>query len=312
MNKVLRGGVIGAGVFGGYHARQYAQAEGARLVAVFDPDLERAREVAARHEATAFDDLDAFLSGVDVVTVASPGVRHAEGALAALRAGRPVYVEKPLAVDLEEADRILLEASRRGLVVACGHQERVVFQAIGLFSAPERPLRLEAVRQGPQSQRSLDISVILDLMIHDLDLALSLTSGSPLAAEGEGDVAYSGGLDAVRAEVTFDDGFTALFDASRMAPERKRTMRVVYPSGELEIDFLARTFRNTTGFDLNPDFAETPGARDPLGASVGAFLACVRGDLDRPVVTGEEAARALDLALAIERAVDESGPRHHV
>ena len=312
MNKVLRGGVIGAGVFGGYHARQYAQAEGARLVAVFDPDLERAREVAARHEATAFDDLDAFLSGVDVVTVASPGVRHAEGALAALRAGRPVYVEKPLAVDLEEADRILMEASRRGLVVACGHQERVVFQAIGLFSAPERPLRLEAVRQGPQSQRSLDISVILDLMIHDLDLALSLTSGSPLAAEGEGDVAYSGGLDAVRAEVTFDDGFTALFDASRMAPERKRTMRVVYPSGELEIDFLARTFRNTTGFDLNPDFAETPGARDPLGASVGAFLACVRGDLDRPVVTGEEAARALDLALAIERAVDESGPRHHV
>ena len=312
MNKVLRGGVIGAGVFGGYHARQYAQAEGTRLAAVFDPDLERAREVAARHEATAFDDLDAFLSGVDVVTVASPGVRHAEGALAALREGRPVYVEKPLAVDLEEADRILMEASRRGLVVACGHQERVVFQAIGLFSAPERPLRLEAVRQGPRSQRSLDISVILDLMIHDLDLALSLTSGSPLAAEGEGDVAYSGGLDAVRAEVTFDDGFTALFDASRMAPERKRTMRVVYPSGELEIDFLARTFRNTTGFDLNPDFAETPGARDPLGASVGAFLACVRGDLDRPVVTGEEAARALDLALAIERAVDESGPRHHV
>jgi predicted dehydrogenase len=306
MNKVLRGGVIGAGVFGGYHARQYAQAEGARLAAVFDPDLERAREVAARHEAAAFDDLDTFLANVDVVTVASPGVRHAEGALAALQAGHPVYVEKPLAVDLEQADRILLEARRRG------HQERVVFQAIGLFSAPERPLRLEAVRQGPQSERSLDISVILDLMIHDLDLALSLASGSPLAAEGEGDIAYSGGLDAVRAEVTFDDGFTAVFDASRMAPDRRRSMRVVYPSGELEIDFLARTFRNTTGFDLNPDFAETPGARDPLGASVGAFLACVRGERDRPVVTGEEAARALDLALAIERAVDESGPRHHV
>lgn len=312
MSKVLRGGVIGAGVFGGYHARQYAQAEGAGLAAVFDPDLERAREVATRHGATAFDDLDAFLAAVDVVTVASPGVRHAEGALAALRAGRSVYVEKPLAVDLEEADRILSEAGRRGLVVACGHQERVVFDAIGLFSAPERPLRLEAVRQGPQSQRSLDISVVLDLMVHDIDLALSLASGAPLAAEGEGDVAYSGGLDAVRAEVTFDDGFTAVFDASRMAPERRRTMRVVYPSGELEIDFLARSFRNTTRFDLNPDFAETPGARDPLGASVGAFLACVRGERDRPVVTGEEAAQALDLALAIEQAVEESGPRHHL
>jgi predicted dehydrogenase len=311
MTKVLRGGVIGAGVFGGYHARQYAQAEGAWLSAVFDPDLERAREVAARHGATAFDDLDAFLASVDVVTVASPGVRHAEGALAALRAGCSVYVEKPLAVDLEEADRILAEAARQGRVVACGHQERVVFDAIGLFAAPERPLRLEAVRQGPQSQRNLDISVILDLMIHDLDLALSLASGQPLAAEGEGDIAYSGGLDAVRAEVTFDDGFTAVFDASRMAPERKRSMRVVYPSGELEIDFLARTFRNTTGFDLNPGFADTPAAQDPLGASVGAFLACVRGERDRPVVTGEEAARALDLALAIEQAVEESGPRRH-
>jgi predicted dehydrogenase len=89
-------------------------------------------------------------------------------------------------------------------------------------------------------------------------------------------------------------------------------MKVVYPSGELEIDFLARTFRNTTRFDLNPDFADTPGARDPLGASVGAFLDCVRGERDRPVVTGEEAARALDLALAIEHAVEDSGPRHHV
>ena len=309
---MLRGGVIGAGVFGGYHARQYAQAEGAGLAAVFDPDRERAAEVAGRHGAQAFSDLAAFLDAVDVVTVASPGVRHAEGALAALKAGRPVYVEKPLAISLEESDRILAEAARRGLVVACGHQERVVFDAIGLFAAPERPLRLEAVRQGPQSQRSLDISVILDLMIHDLDLALSLSSGAPLAAEGEGDVAYSGGLDAVRAEVTFDDGFTAVFDASRMAPERKRTMKVVYPSGELEIDFLARTFRNTTGFALNPDFAETPAARDPLGASVGAFLACVRGERARPVVTGEEAARALDLALAIERAVEEAGPRHHI
>ena len=312
MDKVLRGGVIGAGVFGGYHARQYAQAAGARLAAVFDPDLERARDVASRHGAEAFSELSAFLDAVDVVTVASPGVLHAEGALAALRAGRPVYVEKPLAVSLEESDRILAEASRRGLAVACGHQERVVFDAIGLFSAPERPLRLEAVRQGPVSQRSLDISVILDLMIHDLDLALALSAGAPLAAEGEGDIAYSGGLDAVRAEVTFDDGFTAIFDASRMAPERRRSMKVVYPSGELEIDFLARTFRNTTRFDLNPDFAETPGARDPLGASVGAFLDCVRGERDRPVVTGEEAARALDLALAIEHAVEDTGPRHHV
>lgn len=304
MGESLRGGVIGAGVFGGYHARQYANAEGATLAAVYDPVLARAAEVADRHGAKAFDDLDAFLAAVDVVTVASPAVYHADGAVAALKAGKPIYVEKPLAVSLRDADRIIDEAAARKLVVACGHQERVVFGAIGLFDIPEAPLRLEAVRQGPQSERSLDVSVVLDLMIHDLDLALALSPAEPLAVEAEGVSAYSGGWDQVSAEVTFANGFTALFDASRMAEGRNRTMKLVYPSGELEIDFVARTFRNTTGYPLNPDFAETPGAKDPLGASVGAFLGAVRGDLPRPVVTPQEAARALDLALAVEQALE--------
>lgn len=304
MVGTLRGGVIGAGVFGGYHSRQYATLPGSRLAAVFDPHPERAQAVAERHGAQGFSDLAAFLDAVDVVTVASPASHHAEGAVAALAAGKPIYVEKPLAISLEDADRIIAEAARRKLVVACGHQERVVFQAIGLFDIPEQPLRLEAVRHGPESERSLDVSVVLDLMIHDLDLALALCAGEPLAAEGEGTQAYSGGWDQARAEVSFDNGFTAIFDASRMAPARKRTMKLVYPSGELEIDFLTREFRNTTGFPLNPDFADTPGAKDPLGASVAAFLACVRGEAPRPVVTAQEAARALDLGLAVERALE--------
>lgn len=304
MVGTLRGGVIGAGVFGGYHSRQYATLPGSRLAAVFDPHIDRAQAVAERHGARGFNDLAAFLDTVDVVTVASPASHHAEGAVAALSAGKPIYVEKPLAISLQDADRIIAEAARRKLVVACGHQERVVFRAIGLFDIPEQPLRLEAVRHGPASERSLDVSVVLDLMIHDLDLALALCAGEPLTAEGEGTQAYSGGWDQARAEVSFDNGFTAVFDASRMAPARKRTMKLVYPSGELEIDLNTREFRNTTGFPLNPDFAETPGYKDPLGASVAAFLACVRGEVPRPVVTAEEAARALDLGLAVERALE--------
>ena len=300
----LRGGVIGAGVFGGYHARQYATLEGASLAGVYDPDGARAAEVAGRHGAPGFTDLAAFLSAVDVVTVASPAVYHVEGALAAIAAGKPVYVEKPLAVSLQDADKIIDAAAAKGLVVGCGHQERLVFDAIGLFSVPEKPLRLEALRHGPKSERSLDVSVVLDLMIHDLDLALALTSAEPLAVEAEGQKTYSGGWDEVQAEVTFEDGFTAVFDASRMAEGRKRTMKVVYSSGELEIDFISREFRNTTGFPLNPDFADTPGAKDPLGASVAAFLAAVRGGRARPVVTPQEAARALDLALAVEQAAE--------
>ena len=308
MTEPLRGGVIGAGVFGGHHARKYVAAPGAVLSAVFDshhPD--RAAALAVPLGGRAFHKLEDFLEAVDVVTVASPASSHVEGALAALKAGKPVYIEKPIAISLADADKIMAEAAKQKLVVACGHQERVVFQAMGLFDIPEQPLRLESVRHGTPSERSLDVSVVLDLMIHDLDLALSLSAAQPLAVEGEGKVDFSGGWDQARAEVTFDDGFTALFDSSRMALERKRSMKLVYPSGEVEIDFISRKFRNTTGFPLNPDYADTPAVKDTLQTSVDAFLAAVRGQSPRPIVTADEATRALDLALAVEQALEDQG-----
>jgi predicted dehydrogenase len=295
--------VIGAGVFGGYHARQYARQPGAVLSAVFDLHPERAAGVAAPLAARAFADLAAFLEAVDVVTVASPASIHAEQALAALAAGKPVYVEKPIATTVADGEAVRALAAGKGLVVACGHQERVVFQAMGLLDIPEPPLSLEALRHGPPSDRSRDVSAVLDLMVHDIDLALAISPGRPLAATAEGRLGGGEVWDAARAEVTFDDGFRAVFDVSRQAPARRRTMRVVYPSGEVEIDFIARAFRNTTPFALNADFAETPAAVDPLGASVAGFLRAVRGEAPRPVVTADEAIAALDLALAVERAI---------
>ena len=306
MGEILRGGVIGAGVFGGHHARKYAAAPDVVLSAVLDthhPD--RAAALAVPLGGRAFHRLDEFLQTVDVVTVASPASVHAEGALAALKAGKPVYIEKPIAISLADAEAIMAQAARQNLVVACGHQERVVFQAMGLFDIPEQPLRLESVRHGTPSERSLDVSVVLDLMIHDLDLALSLSNAEPLAVEADGTVDFSGGWDQARAEVTFDDGFTAIFDSSRMAPERKRNMKLVYPSGEVEIDFISRAFRNTTGFALNADYADTPAVQDTLATSVAGFLAAVRGQAPRPIVTAREATRALDLALGVERALED-------
>jgi predicted dehydrogenase len=299
MVGILRGGVIGAGVFGAYHARQYARLDGVVLSAVLDPHPDRAAQVAVPLGGRAFHELDDFLEAVDVVTVASPASVHAEHALAALAAGKPVYVEKPISATLEAASRVSEAARARGLVVACGHQERVVFRAMGLLDVPEAPLRLEAVRHGPASPRSQDVSAVLDLMIHDIDLALALSPSAP------GPVASraAGGWDEAQAELQFEDGFRAAFDVSRHAPARRRSMRVVFPSGEVEIDFVARSFRNGTPFPLNPDFAETPAARDPLGASVERFLEAVRGRAPRPVVTADEAIRALDAALGVDHAL---------
>ena len=296
MSQILRAGVVGAGVFGGFHAKKYVELDGVQFVGVFDVDATRAAALAAPLGGRAFADLDSILAEVDIVTIATPAVYHAEAALTALKAGKPIYLEKPLAVTLEDADKIVGEAARLGLPVAVGHQERIVFQAMGILDVPQKPLRLEAVRRGTPGQRNLDVSAVLDLMIHDLDLALMLTDAQPLAVEAEGDA------DQVSTEVTFDDGFTAVFEASRVAEARERTMKISYPAGELEIDFVARTFRNTTGFALDEAFADTPAGLDPLGASVRQFLDAVRGVSPRPLVTAQEAARALDLALAVEQA----------
>jgi len=303
MLKSLRGGVIGAGVFGGYHARQYATLPGVVLSGVFDIHPDRAAAVAVPLKGRAFRTLEEFLAEVDVVTVASPATFHAEQALAAIVAGKPVYVEKPIATSVADGERVRAAAAAKGLVVACGHQERVGFQAMGLLDIPEQPLRLEALRHGPPSDRSRDVSAVLDLMVHDLDLALAISTAEPVTAEGEGTLSDDGVWDVARAEISFDDGFTATFDVSRQAAERRRTMRVAYPSGVVEIDFVARTLSNTTPFALDPGYADTPAGSDPLRASVEGFLAAVRGQAPRPVVTAEEALRALDLALAVEQAL---------
>ena len=298
---ILRGGVIGAGVFGGYHAGQYARLPGVVLSAVLDPQPDRAAKVAMPLGGRGFHDLSEFLEAVDVVTVASPATLHAEHALAAIAAGKPVYIEKPIATTVADGEKVRAAAAAKGLIVACGHQERVQSRAMGLLDIPEAPLRLEALRHGPPSDRSRDVSAILDLMVHDIDLALAISAAEPVTAEGEGTMSDDGVWDIARSEVTFDDGFTALFDVSRQAAARKRIMRIVYPSGEVEIDFVNRVFRNTTPFRLNNDYADTPEGKDPLGASVAGFLAAVRGEASRPIVNAEEAIRALDLALAVEQ-----------
>ncbi|MDR3506551.1 MAG: Gfo/Idh/MocA family oxidoreductase [Caulobacteraceae bacterium] len=302
MSRILRAGVAGAGAFGGHHARKYAGMEGITLAAVYDPDLERARALAVGLGAQPVDDLNLFLSLADIVTVASPAFTHAAVALPALAAGKSVYVEKPIATTIDEADKIVARAAASGLVLACGLQERVVSKAMGLLDIPERPVLLEAVRRAPWNPRNTDVSCVLDLMIHDIDLAITLNPGEPLAVEAEGRVTHGPFVDEVDCEITLGDGSTVKLNASRIAEARERRMRIVYPSGEVEIDFITRAFRNTTPFRLDADFTETPTGRDPLGASVAAFVAAVRGEAPRPAATGEEAARALDLALAVEQA----------
>lgn len=301
----LRAGVVGAGVFGGYHAQKWAALEGVTLAAVFDVHPERAAELAGRLGARAYADEAEFLEAVDLVSIAAPASAHVDWAVAALKAGKPVYVEKPLATELEDAQRILDVAAKAQIPVACGFLERVAMQALGLPRPPQRPVLIEAVRKG-RTARNLDVSVVLDLMIHDLDLALSMTPAEPFAVEAEGARVEHDLADEAQAEVSFEDGLIARFTASRICDAPERRMRLAFPSGEVAIDFLTGEVRDSTGFGLDPGFASTPAAQDRLAASLQAFLACVRGETVAPLASGVDGLRALDLALAVERAIGES------
>jgi len=297
----LRAGVVGAGAFGRHHARKYAEDARVTLAGVFDHHDERAQMLADTHRVQPYFDLAPLLEAVDILTIATPPSQHAYAALAALKAGKHALIEKPLATDAAEGKELAGLARDKRLVLACGHQERLVFQAMGLFDTPERATFIESVREGPWTGRSADVSVTLDLIVHDLDLALQLMGAKPshVAAAGKAERGASG--DAIDARLAFD-GAEARFAASRIAPERKRYMRVVYPSGEVKVDFLARSFENTTKFPLNAAFAETRIGSDPLGANVSRFIDAALGVAPRPVVTGDEALAVLELALDIDRA----------
>jgi predicted dehydrogenase len=297
---LLRAGVIGAGAFGANHVRKYAEHSGVRLTAVYDRDLPRAQAVVEPYAAIATNDLDVFFDAVDIVTVAAPAVVHGELALAALKAGKHVYVEKPLAATVAEADAIL--AAQCDRVLACGHQERAVFTAMGLLDIPERPISLDATRAGVWSGRGADVTVTLDLMVHDLDLCLALGLDDLAIVSATGQRVHSASVDAITARYAAGSTVVTL-TASRMASELSRHMTLVYPSGRVHIDFVARAFENTTPFALNADFADTAAGRDPLGASVGAFIAAVHTPGTRPLVTGSEARMALALALAADQTV---------
>jgi predicted dehydrogenase len=296
----LRGGVAGAGAFGANHAGKYAGEPRATLAAVFDIDLARADALADQHGAAAFADFDAFLDAVDVVTLACPAVTHGTLARRALTAGKAVLVEKPIATTHDEGAAVIAAAKASGKVLALGHQERLVFAAMGLFEAPEKPTLIEARREGPWSGRGADVSVTLDLSIHDADLAMTLLGEAPVSVTAQGRSEKGAFFDAIESEARFASGAVVRLASTRVAAERKRMMRVVYPSGEVRVDFVARTFENATPFALDPDFADK--IRDPLGANVSRFLDAVLGVSSRPPVTGEEGLAALDLILAIDRA----------
>jgi len=296
----LKAAVIGAGVFGHHHATKYkalGQAgQGAELFAIADPNADACAKVKAHYGCKAVADWRELLGKVDVVSVCSPAVTHAEIVRAFLNSGSHVLVEKPIATTQEEAAELVALSRACGKVLTVGHQERFVFARTGLLDLAETPQEITCWRQGPWTGRGDDVSVVLDLMIHDLDLVHTLVPGPISEVRAEGLIEYGPHADEVFAILHFANGAIAKLETSRIATERKRGLRAVYADGVVEIDFLTRTVTNTTPRPLG---ALELG--DPLGEAVSGFVAAARAGTDA-LVTPEQAAQALDTALWIEDA----------
>ncbi|MEM6626753.1 MAG: Gfo/Idh/MocA family oxidoreductase [Pseudomonadota bacterium] len=297
----LRIGLIGAGVFGGYHAQKIVASDAADFVGVSDFSAD-AREalIAKVGEGDGFAETGALIDASDAVIIATPATTHADFVEQCLRAGRHVLVEKPLALTGATAEKLAALAVQDNLVLQVGHQERFVFKAMGVLGAGEQPTYVEARREAPPSPtgRCEDVSVVFDLMIHDIDLAAALLGHDLSVLDVQGRSAQTNLLDEASATLSGPGG-KAKLRASRCAQERKRTMLIDYPSGRVEIDFLARTVLNETPFDIKLDVSEE--LPDPLQAADEAFIAACLGRGASPI-PGTVGARAAKLAEAIENA----------
>ncbi len=300
MKEPIKIGVAGAGVFGGHHSAKISAHENASLIGIFDIDQNRANALAARLDVPAYSDYSAFLAAADAVIIAAPASAHFTLAQGALAAGKHVFVEKPIALDTTDADRLIAMANDKGVVLQVGHQERYVAEAAGLLAIGKSPVKIDSVRRTAASGRCEDVSVVLDLMVHDLDLIRKLTG-----AEIE-TVAASGDAHDAKAELILSNGATVTLAASRRASTPERRMTLVYEDGIIEFDFVNRKTANTTGTTLHSSFdmdAPPLAFSDPLGFGSDAFIRAIASS-QTPIVTGEDGRNALDWARRIEAAAD--------
>ncbi len=297
-NGPLKAAVIGAGAFWRHHANKYRGLNGVELVAIADPSPEVRRNALANYGAPGVADWRELLGKVDLVSVCTPAVTHSAIVRAFLNAGAHVMVEKPIATAIEEADALVALAASTGRVLTVGHQERFVFAHFGLLQQQEMPLEVSCWRKGPWTGRGADVSVVLDLMIHDLDLVHQLIPGAVRSVQARGRCEQSLLCDEVKAAIMFENGAVARLETSRIAEARSRGMRAIYSDGMVEIDFLTRTVKNTTPRPLKSlDLA------DPLGESVISFVKAVQTGT-QPLVRAVEARNALATALLIDDAAE--------
>ena len=305
-DKPVKAGVVGCGFFGSLHAQKYVEAEHAELVGVYDVSAAAATALAHKLGTRAFTSASDLMKKIDAVSVTVPAAVHYDVAANFLRGGVHVLVEKPIALHLAHADELIDLADAGNLVLQVGHQERYVFEDFGVLHREQSPQEIRARRTGPFTGRAMDVSAIFDLMIHDLDLVHQVSPADVVEIEASSKAIHGTYADEVAATLTLSDGCKVYVLASRIADARQRDMRLVYPDGVVEIDFVNRTLKNSTKTELRSGFDGSEISQrilnDPLGYGINAFIDSVRLGTP-PLVTGRQARQALATAIRISEAL---------
>jgi predicted dehydrogenase len=319
-DKKLRTAVIGVGSLGKHHARNHANfaKEGkTEFVGVCDVDFENAKTVANEHSCDFVTDWREFLDNVDAVSIVTPTETHCEIACAFLEKGVNVLVEKPIALTLEEADKMLAAAEKSGAKLMVGHLERYNPAMVALRPFVNNPLYFEIHRVSPFPMRSLDVDVVLDVMIHDLDAIGWLVGENVAVSEirAVGIDIVSDKVDAANARIEFENGAVANITASRIGTDKVRKTRFYQTNSYVVLDY-ATKFASVTS--MNPKAAHPLlgininrleiNDIEPLQAELSDFFACIKND-ETPKITGEDGRRALKLAIGVLEKIDEHRKR---
>jgi predicted dehydrogenase len=320
-------GVAGVGSLGFHHARLYGTLEDARLAGIYDTRPERAAEVAAQLGTTAFPSYDELLDACDALSIVTTTTDHHAAGMAALAKGKLVLMEKPIAATIPQAEELVAAGARAGVLLQTGHIER--FNRAVRAAAPHlgKPRYIESDRVAPFGLRGSDVAVILDLMIHDLDLVLALVKEPVRDVRASGIGVLSKSVDIATARIEFESGAVANLTASRLARERVRKIRIFQSTGYISLDLAAGTGEflrlkplalaaiamglgsGGGGAGAPPDLSqiveevplEAP-AGEPLALELTNFVRAVRGD-EAVAVTGQEGLDALRLAWRVMEAM---------
>lgn len=295
----VRVGVIGVGYLGQHHARIFSGFDGVQLAGVADSDSAKAREIADKYGCRAFQRYEDLLGSCDALSIVTPTTTHHAIAMVCLNAAKDLFIEKPITERLDEARDIIEAAEKQSLVLQVGHLERYNPAIIAASEMINAPKFIEAERLSPFLGRGIDVDVTLDLMIHDIDIVLSLVRSKVKEIRATGDSIMTGKIDVAKVWLEFENGCKALITASRLATEKVRKLRIHQEDSYISIDYQNQEVRRyfKRGTDISFD-AMKPENKEPLKEELRDFISCVE-HRKRPMVSGKEAMDALEIVLKI-------------